>query len=278
MTAISPITEHVLTSAAGRRLRYARRGTDALATVVFVHGWPDSWRSFQPVIDALPPTVGAVSVSLRGFGGSDAPADGYTPDDFVADVRDVVEHLGVTSAVFVGHSMGTLVVQRLAASHPEVVAGLVLIGGFNRLPDDVFDEVWSVVEDLADPISEQFVHEFQSSTLAAPVPAGFFDQLIAESLRAPARVWRAAFAGIRTMPPADDTVIVAPTLLVWGDQDALVPRAQQEVLLSAIPDSRLVIYEGAGHSPNWEQPERVAHDIDAFLHPLLEAGRAQSWE
>ena len=188
---------------------------------MFVHGWPDSWRSFQPVLDALPPTVGAVSVSLRGFGGSDAPADGYTPDDFAADVRDVVEHLGVTSAVFVGHSMGTLVVQRLAASHPEIVDGLVLIGGLNRLPDDVFDEVWSVVEDLADPISEQFVREFQSSTLAAPVPAGFFDQLVAESLKAPARVWRAAFAGIRTMPPVDDTVITAPTLLVWGDQDAL---------------------------------------------------------
>ena len=270
MTTTSPITEHVLTLANGRRVRYARRGTDAPVTVVFVHGWPDSWRSFQPVLDALPPTVGAVSVSLRGFGGSDAPTDGYTPDDFVADVRDVVEHLGVTSAVFVGHSMGTLVIQRLAASHPEIVDGLVLIGGLNQLPDDVFDEVWSVVEDLADPISEQFVREFQSSTLAATVPTGFFDQLVAESLKAPARVWRAAFAGIRTMPPADDTVITAPTLLVWGDQDALVPRAQQEVLLSAIPNSRLVIYEGAGHSPNWEQPERLAHDIDAFLHSAVE--------
>ena len=263
------ITEHVLTLADGRRLRYARRGTDAPVTVVFVHGWPDSWRSFQPVLDALPPTVGAISISLRGFGGSDAPPDGYTPDDFAADVHDLVEHLGVTSAVFVGHSMGTLVVQRLAASHPEVVAGLVLIGGLNRLPDDVFDEVWSVVQDLADPISEQFVREFQSSTLAAPVPDGFFDQLVAESLKAPARVWQAAFAGIRTMPPPD-TTITAPTLLLWGDQDALVPRSEQDALLSAIPDARLVVYEGAGHSPNWGQPERVADDIDAFLRSAVE--------
>lgn len=64
---------------------------------MFVHGWPDSWRSFQPVLDALPPTVGAVSVSLRGFGGSDAPAGGYTPDVFAADVLDLARHLGVTS-------------------------------------------------------------------------------------------------------------------------------------------------------------------------------------
>jgi pimeloyl-ACP methyl ester carboxylesterase len=270
MTTISPITEHVLTSASGHQLRYATRDTDAPLTLVFVHGWPDSWRSFQPVLDALPPTVGAVSVSLRGFGGSDAPPDGYTPDDFAADVHDLAHHLGVTSAVFVGHSMGTLVVQRLASSHPDMVAGLVLIGGFNRLPDDVFDEVWSVVDDLADPVSEQFVREFQSSTLAAPVPDGFFDQIVAESLKAPARVWRAAFAGIRTMPPARDAAITAPTLLLWGDQDALVPRVEQEDLLSAIPGARLVVYEGAGHSPNWEQPERVAHDIDTFLGSAVE--------
>jgi pimeloyl-ACP methyl ester carboxylesterase len=273
MTTISPITEHTFSLADGHQLCYATRHPDAPLTLVFVHGWPDSWRSFQPVLDNLPPTVGAVSVSLRGFGGSDAPIDGYTPDDFAADVHDLAEHLGVTSAVFVGHSMGTLVVQRLAASHPELVAGLVLIGGLNRLPDDVYDEVWSVVHDLADPISEQFVREFQSSTLAVPVPEVFFDQLVAESLKAPARVWRAAFAGIRTMPPARDTEITAPTLLLWGDQDALVPRAEQDVLLCAIPSARLVVYQGAGHSPNWEQPERVAHDINTFLNSTVEHAR-----
>jgi pimeloyl-ACP methyl ester carboxylesterase len=96
------------------------------------------------------------------------------------------------------------------------------------------------------------------------VPTAFFDQLVAESLQAPARVWRAAFAGIRTMPPAHDAGITAPTLLLWGDQDALVPRTEQDNLLSAIPDARLVVYRGAGHSPNWELPARVARDIEAF--------------
>ena len=263
MSTTAPITEHVLTLSAGHRLRYATRGVEGPIAVVFVHGWPDSWRSFEPVLDALAPTTSALSVSLRGFGGSDAPPDGYRPDDFAADVHELVEHLDVTSAVFVGHSMGTLVVQRLAASHPDMVAGLVLVGGLNQLRDEVFDDVWSVVQDLTDPISESFVREFQSSTLARPVPDRFFDQLVAESLRAPAGVWRAAFAGIRTMPR--DTTISAPTLLLWGDQDALVPRAEQDALLAAIPDARLHVYSGAGHSPNWEQPERVARDIEAFL-------------
>ena len=119
MTTITSITEHTQTLASGHRLRYATRCADTPITVVFVHGWPDSWRSFEPVLEALPPATGAISISLRGFGGSDAPADGYTPDDFAADVSELVNHLGITSAVFVGHSMGTLVVQRLAATRPD---------------------------------------------------------------------------------------------------------------------------------------------------------------
>lgn len=265
MTGTVHVTEHTLTAFGGHRLRYAIRRGDGPITVVFIHGWPDSWRSFQPVLDALPPAVGAISVSLRGFGGSDAPPTGYTPDHFAADVRDLLDQLDVTSALFVGHSMGTLVAQRLAAEHPEVAAGLVLIGGLSRLPDDVFEEVWSAVHDLTDPISEEFVRQFQSSTLAAPVPQPFFEQLVAESLKAPARVWRDAFAGIRTMPAARHGAITTATLLLWGDHDALVPRAEQDTLLSTIPGARLVVYEGAGHSPNWEQPERVAGDITTFL-------------
>jgi pimeloyl-ACP methyl ester carboxylesterase len=128
--------------------------------------------------------------------------------------------------------------------------------------------VAAAVQDLGDPVDEQFVREFQSSTLANPVPPAFFDQLVAESRKAPAAVWRAAWAGLRSMPPIGDTNVSAPTLLLWGDQDALVPRAQQDALLAVIPRSRLQVYEGAGHSPNWERPEQVANDITAFVHEI----------
>jgi non-heme chloroperoxidase len=265
MTTTQRITEHGAQLDGDRRIRYAARGDAAPFAVVLIHGWPDSWRSFEPVLDALPDSIAALAVSLRGFGGSDAPVSGYEPDDFAADIRELLDQLGVTSAVFVGHSMGTLVAQRLAVQHPELTAGLVLIGGFGELAGDVSDEVWSVVEELTDPIDEQFVREFQSSTLAAPVPESFFEQLVAESLKADARVWRAAFAGIRSVSRNDVAGITAPTLLIWGDQDGLVPRSEQDALLATIPHSSLVVYDGAGHSPNWEQPGRVASDIDAFV-------------
>jgi pimeloyl-ACP methyl ester carboxylesterase len=59
--------------------------------------------------------------------------------------------------------------------------------------------------------------------------------------------------------------IAAPTLLVWGDRDSYFLRPEQERLLAAIPDSRLVVVPGAGHATHWERPSDVAAEIAAFV-------------
>ena len=66
--------------------------------------------------------------------------------------------------------------------------------------------------------------------------------------------------------------IAVPTLLVWGDRDAFTGRSEQDELSRAIKTSRLVVYEGAGHSPHWEEPERFAGQVASFVAGLqLEA-------
>ena len=59
--------------------------------------------------------------------------------------------------------------------------------------------------------------------------------------------------------------IKAPTLLVWGDQDGMVPRSDQDAQMAAIAGSRLVVYEGAGPGVHWEEPERFASDLVTFV-------------
>jgi pimeloyl-ACP methyl ester carboxylesterase len=93
--------------------------------------------------------------------------------------------------------------------------------------------------------------------------------MVQENLKVPARVWRATFEGLLE----DDTFgelnkINAPTLIVWGDQDAFLPRADQETLKAGIMGSRLVVYPGAGHAVYWEEPDRVASDLAAFIEGL----------
>ncbi len=111
------------------------------------------------------------------------------------------------------------------------------------------------------------MREFQASTLHRPVPDEFFERLVAESQKAPARVWREAFDGLLACDDAGELGrIAAPTLLLWGEQDALFPgEAGQSALAAAIPGARLTVYRDTGHSPNWERPERVAPDLEAFL-------------
>jgi pimeloyl-ACP methyl ester carboxylesterase len=114
------------------------------------------------------------------------------------------------------------------------------------------------------------VREFQESTLAQRAPQEFLDIIVQESLKVPARVWLAAFEGFFE----DDFTgelnrIKAPTLILWGDQDTLCPRGDQEALLRAIAGSRLVVYQGAGHGLHWEEPERFAADLVAFSTGLV---------
>jgi pimeloyl-ACP methyl ester carboxylesterase len=255
-------TEASLRLPDGARINYARSGDGV--HVVFVHGWPDSWRSFQPVIEALPTQISAVSVSLPGFGGSDAMPSPVRPSDLATAVIALCDALHVERAVFVGHSLGTLVCQRLAERRPDLVRGLVLIGGLAEIPAELNEELRAVVAAFTDEIDEAFAREFQASTLAAPVPDGFFETLVAESLRAPAAVWQATVAGMRADRRTGPSGITVPTLLIWGDKDGLALRDQQERLLAELPDARLEVYRDAGHSPNWEQPARVAADIVAF--------------
>jgi steroid delta-isomerase-like uncharacterized protein len=123
---------------------------------------------------------------------------------------------------------------------------------------------------LKDPISPDLVREFAEGTLTRPVPQASLETIVQENLKAPARVWRETFEGLLE----DDSLeelhkIKAPTLIVWGDRDAILPRSDQETLAAAITGSRLLIYPDAGHAFYWEDPGRVALDLAAFIAELV---------
>ena len=111
-----------------------------------------------------------------------------------------------------------------------------------------------------------FAREFQASTVHLALPEPFFERIVTESLKLPARIWKSALDGLLAF---DDTAdlgrIVAPTLIVWGEQDALFSRQEQERLTAAIPGARLIVYPETGHCPNWERPRRVADDLGALV-------------
>jgi pimeloyl-ACP methyl ester carboxylesterase len=253
------------------KLPYVEQGDASGIPMLLLHGVTDSWYSFEPLLSHLPPSIHAFALTQRGHGDADRPLAGYRTRDFAADVAAFADALGLQPAMVVGHSMGSTNAQRFAIDHPERTLGLVLAGAFATYRDNpaVVGFWQSTVSRLTDPIDPDFVRAFQESTLAQPVPQGFLDIVVQESLKVPARVWRATFDGFLEDECAGELgKIKAPTLIVWGARDAFCSRHDQDALLMAIAGSRLSVYERAGHALHWEEPERFAADLVAFARSL----------
>jgi pimeloyl-ACP methyl ester carboxylesterase len=92
---------------------------------------------------------------------------------------------------------------------------------------------------------------------------------VADGVAMPARVWKDALAGLGTAkPPTQTGTITAPTIIIWGGRDELLPHQDQVALSTAIPGSRLLVYDETGHLVLWEQPERIVADLVAFIAGL----------
>jgi non-heme chloroperoxidase len=256
-------TTHVAT---GPWLHYAEQGDPAGSAILFLHGWPDSWFSFSRVLPLLPRRYHAFAFDQRGFGESERPDGPYGIDDLAGDAVAFLDAVAVERATVVGHSLGTFVARRVAELRPERVLLLVLIdSGFSPV-NRVTRDVRATMRELADPVPVAFAREFQASTAHVPLPPEFFERIVTESLKAPARVWREAFEGLLAFDDAGQLGgIAAPTLLLWGERDELFSRDDQHRLAAAIPNARLEIYPETGHCPNWERPTEVAADLAAFV-------------
>jgi non-heme chloroperoxidase len=250
----------------GLCLQFAEKGSRDSQAVLMLHGYADSWFSYSRILPLLPATVRAVVPDQRGHGGSDRPLDGYAPDDFAEDALQLLDTLGIERAVVVGHSMGSFIARRIAVKAPERVERLVLIGSAITAHNEATRQLLKEVETLADPVEADFVRAFQSSTIHRPLPADFFEQIVAESLQVPARVWQAALSGLLAADfTADFALIRCPVLILGGDRDGVFPRAEQEHLATSIPGATLKISPDIGHDPQWEAPDDVASDLLAFL-------------
>jgi len=252
----------------GIRLPFLEQGESSGIPVVFLHGVMDSMHSFDPVLPYVPPAIHAFALTKRGHGDADRPARGYSTRDFASDLARFLDAVGVQRAFIVGHSMGATNAQRFALDQPARTAGLVLAGSFASYKANAgLVEFWeSSVSQLRDPIDAAFAREFQASTLAGPIAPQFFELVMRECLKVPASVWRQAFEGFMEDDFSRELdAIDAPTLLIWGERDAFVPRRDQEIALDAIANAALAVYPSTGHAVHWEQPTRFAADLVAFI-------------
>jgi non-heme chloroperoxidase len=254
----------------GVRLHYAQRGNRGGEAIIFLHGYSDSWFSFSQVLPLLSPSYHAFALTQRGHGDSDKPESCYTPHDYAADVDAFMEAVGTDEATLVGASTGALFAQRVTLSYPRRASRLVLIASQTPAREnEALSGFREEVLALQDPVPPEFVRGFQESTIYHPVPQQFLETAISESLKLPAHVWRDYLEQAVLSIDRDYVVelgeINVPTLILWGEQDPLFPREEQERLAAAIPGATLKVYPEGGHAAHWERPEWVVRDLEAFM-------------
>lgn len=250
----------------GVRMRYVAQGNPNGRPVILLHGYSDSWFSWSRVLPLFPADLRVYALDLRGHGRTSRPESGYRLPDLADDVLAFMDAQGVRSTALVGHSMGSLVAQHVAARAPGRVARLVLVGSTPFVNEEIAASLGQALEAMEGSASEEFVREFQASTIFVPVPDEFFREVVTTSQGVPLAVWKALLSGFSGRGNAADLArISTPTLLLWGARDAFFLRADQDALLAAIAGSRLLPYAETGHAPHWERPEQFARDLVAFV-------------
>ncbi len=271
ITAVNYITppEKSIPLSTGVTLNYVEQGSKGNTPVMLIHGFTDSWHSFEGVLPYLPETMHVFAVSNRGHGNSSKPSGGYHARDFAADIAAFIQQKNLGSVVVVGHSLGGLIAQQFAIHYPQLSKAVVILSADAAFGDNPgLPEFNEEIGKLSDPIDYGFAEAFQKSTFAKLVDSIYLKRYV-ETMKVPARVWKAAMKGIIDVDLRKDIhKIDKPVLILWGDKDTICSLGDQEFIKKEIKDSRLIIYKGVGHAAHWEEPERFARDMELFIDAI----------
>ena len=247
------------------RLRVLSKGTGP--ALLFFHGpWGLHW---SPFLDALAQqfTVHAPEHPGTTPGAPDDVAHLDNLWDLVLCYDELLDALGIESAPFVGHSFGAMVACELAAAYPRRASKLVLIDPIGLWRDDAPVTNWMMLNS-----QEMAGHIFRDPAGAAA--RVLFAQPDDETARIDAQIgltWSMGATGKFIWPIPDKGLkkrihrVKAPTLLIWGVEDRIVPPVYAEEFARQIARAAVETVKEAGHAPHLEQPAAVAESVRGFL-------------
>ncbi|QIS09926.1 alpha/beta fold hydrolase [Nocardia arthritidis] len=271
----------------GTRLFYAQAGAPAAQPVVFLHAWAlnsGMWNYQVPAV--LSADMRCVVFDRRGHGRSDLPGGGYDLDRLADDLAELLAHLDLRDAVLVGHSMGSAEIIRYLSRHSdERVSGIVLGAPTTpfllRTDDNPEGPVDAAAAEAVRAVMRRDIGAFVEATTPADwfgpgyrVSAGLGDWTRRQFFDTPLRVLLSTNQVFITADQrAELTGITVPALIIHGDADrsaALEHTGRRTHAL--LPDSRLVVIEGAGHGLFMGDPERYNREILDFIAELRPRG------
>ncbi len=268
----------------GRRVNYVEIGSGQGPPVVFVHGLGGRWQNWLENLPRAAQERRTLALDLPGFGDSELPAGEPSIPEYGRLVEEFCAALDLGSVALVGNSMGGFVAAEVAIRFPERADRLVLVSAagisithLRRMPALTAMRVASAVGSRAVAASRDVVTRprLRHLTLQTIVrhPTRLPADTTWELLRSAGRP--GFMPAMRALLEYDFTERLAeigcPTLIVWGDQDMLVPVEDASEFERRIRDARKVILEDTGHVPMVERPRAFNDYLMSFLSERGEA-------
>ena len=265
----------------GGKIHYRDEGKMDGQAIFLIHGSNSSLQTWEPLVALLGEKYRLISLDLFGHGLTGPnPTGAYDADTNIAAAVRVLDAVGVDQAYWVGNSMGGWLTWRAGLSVPERTAGLALIDASGAQVEEKgqvylgarLAQSW-IGQMLLPEITPRFLVKSSLEESVAR-PERLSEELVDrywELLRFPGNR-QASLDRARTprQPEkwADVGSLEMPVLLLWGEQDKVVPASHAKAFSSAIPETKLIIYPDVGHLPMEETPEQVARDIDDWIESL----------
>ena len=258
----------------GVRLRLRDTGPRDAPAVILLHGFGASLDTWEPWAEALSKRYRVIRFDLPGFGlsGTDPTGD-YTDGRAMRILVDLMDQLGVARASLIGNSLGGRIAWSLAAAHPERVTRLVLVSpdgfaspgfAYGRAPK--IPLVMRLLPYVAPrPLLRANVAAAygRPSALREATLTRYRDLMLAPGVR---RAILARMSQVILRDPAPVLArIQAPTLLLWGEKDGMIPIANAADYLRDLPHATLVRLPGLGHVPFEEDPAASLAPVARFL-------------
>ena len=271
----------------GRTVHLRDEGPRGAPAIVLLHGSNADLHTWQAWVDGLKSEYRVIRLDQRGHGLTGPAPDGdYRTEAFATDIDAVADALGLQGFVLAGNSMGGAIAARYAMDRPERLTGLVLIdaggapvqrdGGGNlaftlaRIP---------VVNQLAFAIMPRSIIEkslkqsVARKDIVTPAMADRYWELARYPGNRTATLDRFSL-GWQTFTQQQVSAISVPTLVMWGEEDSLIPFAAANWYMERLPSATLVSYPGIGHLPMEEAPQHSLRDLRAWLSGLSPAARS----
>lgn len=269
---------HQVVEVDGLRVHYQDSGPADAPVLLLLHGFGSSMQTWDAWTAKLEQEFRVIRPDLPGFGLTGAvPSKDYSEAHDVMTLQRFVDQLGVTDFSIVGHSFGGKIAWSMAANQPDRVKALVLMAPDGFAPEALWGtkpyEVPVTMGLMKYSLPEYFIRQFLEAAFYDPqwLTPNLVDRYHA-MLRAPgvrSAILDRAEQTVYTNPVPRLKNIKAPTLLLWGANDAMIPSSNAASYSSVLRQSQTVVLPKLGHVIQEEQPELGLARVDAFLSEKL---------